>query len=176
MFYFGNEIKENSYAWFPLVLPPALSGELGVETRSDPRTESIRHAKERFGELWALVAHLADLARIPGDVDELGVRIADSYASGIARKISDALSGAAAALWSALVEIQEIDGWEEDPAFVEIVEYLGQQGAALRPTEGDPDAFHIELGATGEWATRLQQALASLEVVRLARLKAGYAG
>jgi hypothetical protein len=126
--------------------------------------------KERFAELWGLVAHLADLARIPGDCDEVGLRVAEGYGSGIAEKINVALERAVDAWSGALAEIQAIEGWEEVPELVEILEHLVDQGEALRPDEGDANEFRIEVGAVGAWASRLQQSLTMLEVIRLARL------
>ncbi|MGD9684056.1 MAG: hypothetical protein AB7W16_23040 [Candidatus Obscuribacterales bacterium] len=120
-----------------------------------------------YGELVYHVEHIADFLRIPGDIDELGVSIFQSYldyevkrVQPYAQKVFDTCSDVLKLLPT------EIEVFVSRPNICTCIYFLVQMKDAIMPTHDSTGHFKLSINEVVEWRDRLVVGLQQLTIAR----------
>jgi hypothetical protein len=161
-FYLGYFVSE-SITWIPVPLPRPAATELLIEALDFLARPELERFEVAFVEFYELVAHLADVARVPVELDETGKRVESSYAQeigSIAENRGKAVADAFAALHEA-VSSAAADG--EVPILIGVLDVLADVASKLRAPE-EVDEEQVVVG----WEEGLRDVLRLIGAVRLA--------
>lgn len=157
--YFGNE----SITWIPVPLPPSTAAELPTEALDFLARPELERFEVAWGEFYELVAHLADIARVPVEIDEIGERVQNEYTNEIGA-LSEGRGRALAEAFSALLEaVSSAAQDRETPLLIEVQDALAEIASRCpAPQESEGERIAIE------WEEGLRNAAGLIGAVRIA--------
>ncbi|HEV2147726.1 MAG TPA: hypothetical protein VGR37_10020 [Longimicrobiaceae bacterium] len=168
-FYGGGEVGERHWSLLPAVMPDDAAVAVGVPVLRPSHLQSFRALQAAHAELWTLVAHLADLRRLPDGIDDAGVEAVRTYGAGIAERIGEAKRRFMDTWLMAYREVLEDEEFLERPALAEVHDLLLDLRPCFTPDPDRDDVAGFQMRDLAGWAERLLQANSTLEAIRLLR-------
>lgn len=166
-FYDGQELGDRHWSYLPAVLPDLAADAVGIPILRHPEIQSVRSVQTAHADLWMQVAHAADLCQLPEGTIGSELEIAEAYGARYAEKMQGALERFMEA-WLTLFQevLTDVDD-PHRPLLAEVHDLLLSLRSCFAPHDGEEADFGPE--DLAGWARRLQEAMTTLEAIRLLR-------
>lgn len=169
LFYGEDEIITAARTSFlaPKELDPSVLTQLNIETTSLSSIEKMRLLQEAITQLFLLVDHIADLRKVPDNLDEAGNALLREYLQNKASEVSNAFATMSNCIVDLLGSYPSENELEHHPHLAAAGLFMTMLKDNIFPDGGMNTGVSLNLSEFDQWAERLKEGLGLIGIIRL---------